>query len=478
MAFPIDESINPISKGTPIISATDIALVESYDTDLLDTNYRELSATRTLTLYSINILGNINDKIDIYSLTNYTAYNLDFDAPTNVIGASEDAYSILTAVNDAVDSGLAELPLFSNKNEFFKNQHSGSIHMRCLLAVDYSEHQRSGTAVVLTQDEITSITNEQALLTTPNIISPYVIDKVMREATINNSTRKKAIMEQAVTFYDSFPPFSEGVEQALEAVCDLSNEIAGDNYMKSATKIDKISKDLVNYPMNLSTSKLEIGFSQINGKNEAFVDNIQFYGIDVANTAQNTVTKDVVDNIVLKNMLLNRVFGWNNDQNSLLSINSLKQGKFTTLYEGTAIYFANQKFNSRSKSTSCNPANIDDSCIYPENYGEYGLLISYLLSGNDTAERNAKTAQFTGFLISLEQYNTQGCDVQWRDVSFDKVKMSDVCIEKAFNNAKFTKRDGSELAWSDLKTNWDAIKADYITDVGYTSNKSANEVIQ
>jgi len=57
-----------------------------------------------------------------------------------------------------------------------------------------------------------------------------------------------------------------------------------------------------------------------------------------------------------------------------------------------------------SKTTTCNPANIDDSCIYPDNYGEYGLLISYILSGKDAVERNAKTARFSGFLISLEEY--------------------------------------------------------------------------
>ena len=60
---------------------------------------------------------------DIYFLTNYTVYNLDFDAgdpALNIIGASEDAYSLLTAVNASVDKGLSELPLFSSKDEYLK----------------------------------------------------------------------------------------------------------------------------------------------------------------------------------------------------------------------------------------------------------------------------------------------------------------------------------------------------------------------
>ena len=370
---------------------------------------------------------------------------------------------------------MVDIPLYTSKINYLKSINAGDEAIRCLIAADYNENITMGTPLkILTNEEFELIKKEQLLISTPTIISSYIIDKTMRTSRFSNINEKKAALDNAAILFNENPAYSLGnIIPELANVCSenpLKNTpFNGENFMNSVAEIKADSF--------LSDSRLEVKIAQEEGMNEAFIDHIYLSEIDTEIISNNNLTVDLVDNIVFKNMFLNKVFSWNGDNNSFLSIHSFKRGEFVSLYEGLALYYADQQFNSRNKATNCNPATLSN-CSYPENYGEYGLLISYLLSDVTDELRNEKKSKMIEFIDNLELYNTNGCGVEWSTVSYKQREMSNICIEKAFNETQFTDVSNTVLSWNDIKNNWTTIKNDYVGNINYTSKKHINETIQ
>lgn len=433
-------SNNPISQGEKILNRTGETSVYSNYTDNVD----------GIMLFSKYKLEDNESSLDVRTYTTndtakYDVYNVDEDLPVNYFD------SIYYAVNTSLYDRVTDRFDIFTADEALLTQHGGSNAVNCVAAIDYYQVQEGDTARVLNTTELTAISLAQSTLSDPTVISPQAFNKVLRLESFNDPARRSKLVELASEKFDDWLPifeYSQTLDE-LNLICAGSVEEYA-SFMKSITRLHENKK-----------KTLEINITKESGITESYQDKIVIAGLDMDNVENSEVSIDVIDNLVIKNMILNKIFSWNGDGYSYLSKHSFKNGAFTGLYEGIASYLAYQKYSSRDTTSTCNPAKLSDACTYPQVYGDYGLMIAYMISADTTFKRLDTEDKLAELVISLANYNTNGCGITWESVLHDQVKMSDHCIEKAFDETNFIKPDGSSLTWDDLQNNWFSLIEEY-----------------
>lgn len=379
-------------------------------------------------------------------------------------------YTATLEVKESLGRVNAFFNLFSDRSDFINNLYSGNAALNCLIAIDYENNLNNGAALeILTSQEALDIKAAQDLLSAPEKVSQNVINNIMRIATLNNTIRKTEILPDAVVKYRTDSNlFNESEENSnLAHICGGKSQ----EYNSYMTAMGNI------YDNKVKT--LEVEFKRTKGLTKAYQNKLMLTGFNVVNPEDGLLTPDLIDNLLVKQMILNRIFNWNGDEGSYLSKYSFTEGKFFGLYEGIAVHFANQNISDRNNSHFCNVTFLNSACKFPEVYGDSGLFISYLLSApnGDTLEQIAKEEALEKFIKDLEVVNVQGCGVNWVDVNNDQVVMSDTCIEKTFNDAGFTHIDGTALTWDDLSVNYLSYLEDYKSVPTHVSSNSARETL-
>jgi len=463
-SLPFGLPSNPLNPSNPIVNK---AIIETTVTGTgVHLNYTD--NTNGVMLYSKYKLEEGQTSLDQYTSLDYLTgeydiYNINENLTNDYFTTA--VYEVKSSLRNSI---LPYFPLYSSMNNYKYNLHGGSNIVNCMAAIEYDDHINSGgSLMVLTSDDVLAITAAQLLKTVPTKISPEVINTVLRAATLNNETRKNDIVDDAVfkhKLYDNH--FIDAESNArLEDICKGRSE----EYNIEMNSLVAIS--------NAKIKMLEVEISKESRTTKAYQNRILLTGFNLEDSSKNKITSDIIENVLIKHMILNKVFNWNGDGYSFLSKHSFMNGTFTGLYEGIAIHYAKQNFSERGAVSQCNPANLSSDCSYPQVYGDYGLMVSYILSADNTLDQLNKATKLIDFIKSLETYNATGCDVEWSEVNNDQVLMSDTCIEKAFDASGFTKIDGSALTWNDLSTNWSTIKNNYIENPLYVSGNSAREIL-
>lgn len=450
--------LNPIVNKEPIVSNTSGTGVST----------RHEDNTEPVMLFSKYKLEESESSIDIYTSTDFI--NGDYDIYNIDENLSADYFT--TAERNVKDSFRNYIQpyfgLFSSAEFFIYNLHAGSNMVNCMVAIDYDNHINFATPLeILTAEEALSITSAQAEKSIPTKISSEVINKVLRVATLDNVLRKNDLTSDAIWKYEQYDGYFTDAESnnRLQDICH-GDSVAYNQKMKSLVKIS-----------NTKVKMLEVEISQESKTTRAYQNRLVLTGLNLEEPTENKITLDIIHNVLIKNMILNRIFNWNGDGYSYLSKHSFINGEFTGLFEGIAAYQADQNFTHRSAASTCNPAKLTNGCSYPQVYADSALMVSYLLSSDTTLEQLNKEKKLVSFIKSLETYNAVGCDVEWDAVSHDQVQMSNSCIEKAFDATEFTKIDGSILTWNDLSTNWFTIRANLVENPFFTSGNKDREVL-
>lgn len=348
----------------------------------------------------------------------------------------------------------------------------------CLIAMDYSNKMNyGGNLNVISENMYNEI---EALLVLQDIdpdgleYLQYPINSAINQAVrkiVNNDINEKIRMiDNAYNYFKSNTSIIANNYNDPFLKYSCYDPFATDKFLKSLVAVKESKNSIGN--------KIEVKYDNADGLNNANILNIELYNFSGSNDNDkdfNKLTHDIVDNIMYKHLFLNKIFGYNGDEDSYISINSFKSGEFVGLYEGLALYHADQYFNSKANYT-CNAASLN-GCLYNgtgENYGSYGLMISYLLSGYDDTERDEKKLALSNFIDNLKNNAANGCGVDWSAVNYNQVEMSNICIKDAFDNAGFTKPLGTPLTWDDLKTEWTDLMDEYKNDSTYVSDKFQN----
>lgn len=480
--YPIILPANPLSRDeNPIINGAVVTAPEVDPSPISDYTYTDnLSG---IVLFSKNKLTDkeiLTDKeLKVYlnkrSVDKVSVYNTE-DA------SLEHVYTAMSEVQDSLTNSFKTI--FPLHSDFADSLYSGSNAVSCLISLDYSNYLLGDPLSIITDDEAAMITTMQAERNDPMKLSPYVINKVMRDYTLANDVNKRNITLNSISYFSANPSaFTDAeINDSLEYMCKGRSE----DYTYYLNSITTTYNEILSGSTSPSDENvpIEVEISPSESSTYATQNKIVLTGLGTTDVAENLITKDLINNLLVKQMILNKIFNWNGDGYSYLSKHSFVNSEFTGLFEGIASHYALQNYTVRTESTSCNPVDVTsvtNGCSYPQVYGDYGLFVAYLQSatnaGINTEILEAKQDNLLNFISSLETYNAVGCGLEWSDVGYDQVEMSNKCLEVAFDAADFTTPSGESLTWNDLKTNWFTYLNEYQSDLTALPLVNTNENI-